>query len=107
MGKNDRAHRPIVNRPEQPKTPCADHRSDRSRRFRRRRDSLAGSYRLQTRLALERVLNFAGGVQSERAERRRAGRALEPSVAMIYSQSVKAGVGKERGFHGGEKLKGR
>jgi hypothetical protein len=52
-------------------------------------------------------LTFAGGVQSERAERRRAGRDLEPSVAMIHSQSVKAGVGKERGFHGGEKLKGR
>ena len=52
-------------------------------------------------------LTVAGGVQSERAERRRAGRDLEPSVTMIHSQSVKAGVGNERGVDGGEKLKGR
>src|SRR5215210_1225978 len=43
-----------------------------------------------------------------RADRRRAGRETEPSVAIIESQSVKsAGSGEERGFHGGKKVKGR
>lgn len=43
-----------------------------------------------------------------RADRRRAGRDPEPSVAIIDSQSVKsAGSGEERGFHGGKLIKGR
>ena len=43
-----------------------------------------------------------------RADRRRAGREPEPSVALIDSQSVKsAGSGEERGFHGGKQVKGR
>jgi hypothetical protein len=108
MGNNDRAYRPIVNRPEQPETPGADRRSDRSRRFQRKRDSFARELpTANSARSRACFLTVAGGVQSERAERRRAGRDLEPSAAMIHSQSVKAGVGNERGVHGGEKLKGR
>ena len=43
-----------------------------------------------------------------RADRIKAGRQPDPSVALIDSQSVKsAGSGEERGFHGGKKIKGR
>jgi len=43
-----------------------------------------------------------------RANRLHAGREVEPSVAIIDSQSVKsAGAGEERGFHGGKKVQGR
>ena len=43
-----------------------------------------------------------------RADRRQQGREVQPSVALIDSQSVKsAGAGEERGFHGGKRIKGR